>query len=1006
MTPTIDGQFGWSVATFEDVGFDGVAKIAVGAPRNNEGGSARGATWVIELDSSGAATTGNRISSFSGNLTGPLANDDRFGSAVASLGDNDGDGQVEIVVGATGDDDGGLDRGALYVLNLACKDSDGDGLCDTGEDANTDTDLNPGTTPGPDTDGDTSPNYQDADDDGDGIATTSEDSDPNNDGHPRDALDADRDGESDYLDAPTIAANGTVATEQKITEGVGGFTATLDPTDYYGTAVASIGDIDGDGINDVAIGSPGDDDGGSGRGAVYVLFLNADGTVKAEQKISDLAGGLTTTLDDADSFGAAIGMLGDIDGDGVNDLAVGATGDDDGGGGRGAVYVLFLNADGTVKAEQKISDLVGGLTATLDNFDVFGYAIGGIGDLDGDGINDLAVGADFDDDGGADRGAVHVLFLNADGTVKAEQKISDTTGGLAATLDDTDYFGSAVASPGDVNGDGRNDLVVGAYWDDDGVANAGAVYVLFLNSDGTVAAEQKISDTAGGLVEPLGADYFGTSAAGIGDVDADGTPDLVIGTTQDDDGAANAGAAYVLFLNPDGTVKAEQKISQTAGGFTGPLASADWLGRGVATVGDLDGDGTIGLLLGAHGDETGGSNAGAVYIVDLTSAACLDSDSDGLCDNEEDANTDADNDASTNPGPDTDGDTTSNYLDNDDDGDGTLTSVENADPNTDGDPRDALDADRDGQPDYLDAPTIPTTADVATEQKVSATNGGLSGPLADGDFLGVSAESVGDIDGDGVTDIVMGASRDDDGGNNRGAIYVVFNNADGSVKAEQKISDTAGGLVATLDNSDGFGVSTAGIGDIDGDGVGDVAVGAMRDDDGGADRGAVFILFLNADGTVKDEQKISDTQGGLAAALADGDFFGRSVGSVGDVDGDGINDVVAGATDDDDGGLGRGAVYVLFLNADGTVKAEQKISDTTGGLSAALLDGNMFGRTLAGLGDLDSDGTPDIVVGVNVGRRWWYRSRCCLRLAAEQRWHGEGRAEDLVNLRWSHLDHR
>ncbi|MEZ5225088.1 MAG: integrin alpha [Acidimicrobiales bacterium] len=99
------------------------------------------------------------------------------------------------------------------------------------------------------------------------------------------------------------------------------------------------------------MGAPGDDDGGSGQ-AVYVLFLNADGTVKAEQKISDTSGGLLASLDDGDNFGEAVEAIGDIDGDGITDLAVGAVYDDDGGTDR-AVYVLFLNAYGTVKASRR-----------------------------------------------------------------------------------------------------------------------------------------------------------------------------------------------------------------------------------------------------------------------------------------------------------------------------------------------------------------------------------------------------------------------------------------------------------------------------------------------------------------------------------------------------------------------------------------------------------------------------------------------------------------------------
>ncbi|NNL68490.1 MAG: hypothetical protein HKO70_00835, partial [Acidimicrobiia bacterium] len=501
----------------------------------------------------------------------------------------------------------------------ACTDSDGDGLCDLEEDANTDLDNNPATIPGPDSDGDTTPNYLDADDDGDGTPTASEGADPNADGDPRDARDTDRDGEPDYLDAPTIAADGMVATEQKISDTQGGLTATLTTNDHFGRSVASIGDVDGDGITDLAVGAPFDDDGGSDRGAVYVLFINANGTVKSEQKISDTVGGLATALANLDEFGMGVAGIGDLDGDLIPDLAVGVHQDDDGGGNQGAIYILFLNPDGTVKGEQVISETQGGLAATIDINDRFGSSVAAIGDLDGDGLNDIVVGAKDDDDGGVDQGAVYVLFLNADGTVKAEQKISETSGGLGAVLDTTDAFGIDVAGLGDLDGDGLGDIAVGAYWDDDGGTDRGAAYVLRLNANGTVKAQQKISDTAGALAAVLdNNDEFGTSVAGIGDVDADGVPDLLVGAPKDDDGLSLTGAAYVLFLNNDGTVKAEQKISNLEGWPAAPLGTSDQFGFGVAGLGDLDGDGTIGLAVGVYGDDDGGpADRGAVYVLDL-----------------------------------------------------------------------------------------------------------------------------------------------------------------------------------------------------------------------------------------------------------------------------------------------------------------------------------------------------------------------------------------------------
>ena len=133
----------------------------------------------------------------------------------------------------------------------------------------------------------------------------------------------------------------------------------------------------------------------------------------------------------------------------------------------------------------------------LDDFDTFGNEIILIGDFDGDGITDLVVGASEDDDGGTDKGAVYILFLNDDATVKSYQKISDTAGNFSSGLNDNDTFGRDVSYIGDFNGDGITDLAVGAYKDDDGGTDKGAVYILFLKDDATVKSYQKISDTAG-----------------------------------------------------------------------------------------------------------------------------------------------------------------------------------------------------------------------------------------------------------------------------------------------------------------------------------------------------------------------------------------------------------------------------------------------------------------------------------------------------------------------------
>ena len=240
-------------------------------------------------------------------------------------------------------------------------------------------------------------------------------------------------------------ANGTVKSSTKIADNTNGG-PTLVNNDSFGNSVTSLGDLDGDGVTDLAVGARNDDTNGTNRGAVHILFMNTDGTVKSSTKIDDsTANG--PTLANNDYFGSSVTSLGDLDGDGVTDLAVGAAGDNTNGTFRGAVHILFMDTDGTVKSSTKIADNTNG-GPTLSNGDRFGFSVTSLGDLDGDGVTDLAVGAFGDDTNGSDRGAVHILFMNTNGSVKSSTKIADNTNG-GPTLANNDRFGISVTSLGE-----------------------------------------------------------------------------------------------------------------------------------------------------------------------------------------------------------------------------------------------------------------------------------------------------------------------------------------------------------------------------------------------------------------------------------------------------------------------------------------------------------------------------------------------------------------------------
>ena len=375
------------------------------------------------------------------------------------------------------------------------------------------------------------------------------------------------------LSASSTAQVGAAVGKVELGNLQGGFPDTLAAGDAFGGGLAALGDLDADGVGDLAIGAPGANEGGFNRGAVWVVRLNPGGTVKGVTKLAEGSGGWVGTLLDASRLGARLAPVGDLDGDGVPDLAAMVA--------RPArIVVLFLNADGSVKAqvENLFSDPVFVPPATgLDFNGERGFGgFDALGDLDCNGFMDLAVGAPYDEDGaGLWTGAVWFVRLQANGTIASTKKVSMLHGGFGGTLELGDLFGYSVARLPDLDGDGNPELGVGAARADE------FFWVLFLDAAQNVKSEHAYFESSYG--------FRAQEVAPLPDLDGDGRRELAFGLP------FRAG-----FLANDGTLRTWRDMVRASPAL-GSVPTGSDLGFRFAELGDLGGDGTLELALSLPG---------------------------------------------------------------------------------------------------------------------------------------------------------------------------------------------------------------------------------------------------------------------------------------------------------------------------------------------------------------------------------------------------------------------
>jgi len=716
----------------------------------------------------------------------------------------------------------------------------------------------------------------------------------------------------------------------------------------FGQSVSTAGDVNGDGYSDVIIGaSVFDGAQKNDSGAAFVYHGSSQGLNQTPNWSAEF-------YQDRAYFGNSVSTAGDVNGDGYSDVIIGAPGYDHYRQDEGAAFVYHGSYQG-LSSEPDWSIEFNERPAN------FGDSVSTAGDVNGDGYSDVIVAAPLYNGFGYpvdECGAVFVYHGSSQGLSTSPYGDWRNQGPQQPLA----HFGKSVSTAGDVNGDGYSDIIVGAPGYDNGnKEDAGATFVYYGSSRGLSW------DPDWGTEFDQEHAYFGKSVSTAGDVNGDGYADVIIGAPDYDyDQYEDAGAVFVYYGSSQG-------LSQTPTWSiefdqNRPRFEHAYFGSSVSTAGDVNGDGYSDIIIGAYGYDNDQYNEGAAFVyrgsstgLDLTPAW----------------NTWADQPNarfgwSISTAGDVNGD---GYADiivgarQYDSGYGIagMAFVYHGNPSG-----------LSSEPDWYGLhPTkthsmfgwsVSTAGDVngdgysdviigaPNSENVFIYHGSPSGLSLGPDWsietdqrytnFGSAVSTAGDVNGDGYSDVIIGAPYFYNGEIGEGVAFVYHGSPSG-------LPNRHSWMAESNQRNAHFGWSVSIAGDVNGDGFSDVIIGApFYDHDQYKDAGKAFVYHGSSGGLSRNPDLIIE----LPFWKSGEPFFASSVSTAGDVNNDGYSDVIIGAPGYDGGITDQGAALVYYGSPAGL---EQIISSIGYG---ERVDAR-FGSSVSTAGDVNGDGHSDVIVG-------------------------------------------